>query len=244
MARPVDAPASMFALLRRSFGFLFGGIWLVVGLPFFITAVVMFASSYTLERDGLLTRAMVLSKDIRRSSSNGSTSTSYYVRYRFEAGGRTFEGSGQLGFDEWHALVERGPVDVLYRPSRPASNRLAAGRPTLLIAIFGLLGAVFSVVGGIVFGRAVSRARTEWALLNRGATAVGRVLSVGPSNLRLQGRQLWRLEYEFADGVGGTQRGHATIDPSEAEQWKAGDTGVVRFDVDRPRRSVWTGAHG
>ena len=137
--------------LTKSFGFWFGSIWLVAGLPFLVATIYLFYDDRRYENDGHTVQGTVLTKDVRRSRSNNSDSTSYHVTYRFTVSeGRTVEGQDQLGRSEWEALTEGGPIQISYLPSRLDSNRVLGQTHLLLEVIFGIIGTVFTLVGGAI----------------------------------------------------------------------------------------------
>lgn len=136
---------------RHSFGLWFGSIWLVVGLPFLVATIYLFYDDRRYESDGRTVQGTVLTKEVRRSRSNNSDTTSFYVTYRFTAAdGRTLEGRDQLGRSEWGVLTELGPVQISYLPSNLDSNRVLGQTHLLLEVIFGIIGTIFTLVGGAI----------------------------------------------------------------------------------------------
>jgi hypothetical protein len=243
----VSHAGSYWPLARRSFGFWFGGIFLLCGLPFFATSIFLFYDDWRFGQEAQSTQGMVLTKEIRvshssdRDNRHNSTTKHYEVTYRFMADGETIEGRDELSHDEWQQLVEREPVEVLYRPQRASSNRLAAHSSWLLKTIFGLLGSVFTVLGGVFFVRAVGKARLESRLRQQGVRAQGAVTELRARNLRINDVQQWRLHYEYRDFQGQRQVGTTDIPEDEAQQWKVGDTGAVLYDPSQPAEAVWLG---
>jgi hypothetical protein len=59
--------ASFWSLSRRSFGLWFGGIFLVCGLPLFLSSVFLFYDDWRFAQEARSTQGMVLTKDIRES---------------------------------------------------------------------------------------------------------------------------------------------------------------------------------
>lgn len=232
---------------RFSFPILFGGIWLVVGLPFLITAIVVFVQDRRLDREGLLVQGMVLAKDIRRSSSSGSSgsrsSTSYYVTYRFRtADEQVIEDESQVDYSRWTSLTERGPIPIVYLPDRPASNKVAGESHLLLVVIFGILGAVFGIGGSAIFGWGVRSAWLSSRLERSGVEVPATVVGVEESNISVNRRRQWRLTYEYQDLRGRTRTKSFHLPEEEARAWKPGAPARVRIDPDRPSRAVWMGS--
>ena len=61
---------------------------------------------------------IVLTKEIRRSGSGRSRSSEtkhYEATYRFTVDSQTIEGRDELRQEAWSRLIEREPVEVLYR---------------------------------------------------------------------------------------------------------------------------------
>ena len=116
---------SYWPTARQSFGFWFGGIWLICGLPFALVGVFQFYDDWRFAREARSIDGMVLTKEIRRSSSNRSRSSEtkhYEATYRFTIGTQTIEGRDELTLDAWSRLVEREPVHVLYRARQRRSE--------------------------------------------------------------------------------------------------------------------------
>lgn len=154
--------------LKNSFGFWFGSIWLVAGLPFLVATISLFYDDRRYENDGRTVQGTVLTKDVRRSRSNNSDTTSYYVTYRFTVSeGRTVEGQDQLGRSEWEALTEGGPIQIRHLPSRPDSNRVLGQTHLLLEVIFGIIGTVFTLVGGAIVFVSVGSVRSAQRVSDR-----------------------------------------------------------------------------
>jgi hypothetical protein len=53
--------------------------------------------------------------------------------------------------------------------------------------------------------------------------------------------QQWNLHYRYQDNQGKFHIGKIPLSPEEAEGWKEGDIGRVRYDRRRPQKSVWMG---
>lgn len=236
-------------LVKRSFAFWFGGIWLVGGLLFLVIGVGVgvgtMRTGARLEREGQVAEGMVLTKTIsRQQDKRGRQSTSYRVGYRFTALDGTVvtaetEVSGRL----WDRLVEREPVMVTYLPSRPQTSRLE-GQPNdwMLPGIFALVGVVLGGIGGFIFVRGVRGIMRELHLREEGAMVQATVMEVGPANVTFNGVPQWRIVYRYIDHRGRAHEGRSNVmPPEEAQAWKPGDTATARFDTRAPRKSIWVG---
>jgi hypothetical protein len=226
---------------------LFGGIWLLVGVPFTIAGTFIFTTEREFARSAVVARGIVLSKNVSRSrDSDGSTSTSYSVRYRFTPrGGRTMEGESSVDRDVWNALVEREPVEIAYLPDDPSNNRVRGESKMLVASIFGGLGSLFTIAGGVIFWIGVRGALRGRRIRDSGMTAEAVVTGVQMTNVRVNRRQQARVVYEFRDDGGGTRTGRGPYMPvDEAGRWKTGDHITIKYDRDRPQHSIWEPASG
>ena len=122
-------------------------------------------------------QGIVLTKEIKRSGKQNRTRR-YEATYRYAVAGSTFEGRDEMSFDRWQRLVEREPVDVLYRAQDSGVSRVAGPRPWLAKALIALLGALFTAIGGTFFVGAIRRARLEWRLRQGGVPASGTVVEL------------------------------------------------------------------
>lgn len=236
-----------FTLTRKSFGFWFGGIFLLVGLPFCVVSIFLFYDDWRFSQEARSAQGMVLTKEIRESGSSRRSGRSrsrtkhYEVTYRFTVQGETFEGRDELSREDWERLTERGPVEALYRPQKPSSNRLAGHRSWLLKTMFGLLGSVFTVLGATIVVRSVRHARLEARLRQRGVSTEGTITELRARNLRINDVQQWRLHYEYPDSQGHRHVNTIDVPEDEAQRWKVGDIGQVLYDPAQPAEAVWVG---
>lgn len=232
---------SFFSYAKRSFLLIFGGIWLLVGVPFLGVGIGTALSEQRLQREGNVATGTVLSKDLRRATKNKSTS--YSVTYRFTtANGQTVTDHAQIPFERWEQLQEQGPISIRYLPSRSASNRPDLGNSWLLPIIFGGLGLVFAGMGGFLFFKAISGILRNMRLERDGALAPCTVTSVEQTNLKVNGRPLWRIRYQFTDRQGRKVDGKSDAMPwEEVERFGEGASGKVRFDPAKPSSNLWMG---
>ena len=221
---------------------LFGGIWLLVGLPFLIAGFYLLGEERRFAEEAQVATGLVLTKDLaRRRSNEGRSSTTYSVRYRFTTpDGQTHEGATDLSYARWNALAEREPIDIAYLPSNPSDNRMAGTDQRMLVTVFTVVGGCLTIAGSVIAGFGVRGRRRTKRLREKGVTADGVIVSVEPANVRINARPQARVQYEFRDHHGQQQHarsGYLPID--DAMRWKAGDRIVVRYDPDRPQQSLW-----
>lgn len=118
---------------------------------------------------------------------------------------------------------------------------LWAKRWAFLSAPF-VIGLIFSTVGLSYAGYGLWQHGIEQGILASGKTVHATVTIVEQTYTRVNGRYLWRVRYQYADGAGGLHTGASgLLDAREARTWRPGDQGFVRYDVARPGLSVWLG---
>jgi len=232
-------------ITNSNFWFWFGGLWLAIGLLFVGVGggIGIYGSRLDTELDaaGVRTQGVVLSKEISAPSDG---SESYVVTFRFgDSRGDTIRGSARLDPDAWDALVERGPIELVYLVERPQTYRVAGqdDSAAVLAFVFPLLGGVLAVVGGFVLVNALRTRRLARELGARGAVAVGSVTELAPGRVRINGVTQWVLRYRFQDASGRAREGKCALSPDEAASWKPGARGRVRYDARNPRAHLWTG---
>jgi hypothetical protein len=104
------------------------------------------------------------------------------------------------------------------------------------------IGLIFSLLGAGTAGFGLWQADTERRILATGTTVRASVTEVGQTYTRVNGRYLWRVHYQYADGSGMSHRGASgLLDSREAQTWRPGDQVFVRYDPAQPSMSVWIG---
>jgi hypothetical protein len=170
---------------------LFGGIWLLGGLPFLIAGIYMFTADRRFASEAQVARGTVVAKEVhQRRDSDGDTSTSYAVRYRFRApDGTTLDGSSDVAYERWRGLVERGPVGVAYLPSNPSTNRVEGTSRLWMTVLFTLMGGFFAAAGAVILSYGIRGRRRETRLRETGLTAEATVVDVQPTRMTINGRR-------------------------------------------------------
>ena len=236
------------SFIQRHFGLIFGGIWLVAGIGVLIGGIAMWQHEERFAAEAVTTEGKVLTRDIRTahssSSSGSSTSTEYWVSYRFHApDGITREGDSKVDVHVWERLQEQGPVAVSYLTSDPATNRVAGEPDRVGPGIMIGLGGIFSLAGGTIvlfsLGKHLSRAR----LLRDGMSAAATITAVEETNFSINRVPQWLVRYRYNDHRGRTHEGKSSyLSPQEANNWNEGDTGKVKYDRERSNKSLWVGS--
>jgi hypothetical protein len=229
--------------IGRYFWFLFGGIWLVVGLGLTKGGLDEMGKERRYRDEGRMARATVVDKSMQRADRD-HPSTRYVVRYRFTTDdGRPVTGSTTVEVHQWETLREGDPITVTYLASAPETQRLAdpsAGSGAWVMVAIGLFFA--GAGGGIVFWN-WRRLAHDRRLRRTGVLVHGTVVKVIPTSLRINRVQQWRIVYRYQDHVGRThETGSGALPPSAAHTWQPGDTGPVRYDRAQPDDSIWVSA--
>ncbi|HXG05078.1 MAG TPA: DUF3592 domain-containing protein, partial [Candidatus Binatia bacterium] len=227
-------------LSGRSFILAFGGLFAVVGVVLAVTGVQEARREQAYRTYGEPIAAVVADKTIRRASREGDTSTRYEIRYRFRAAdGRFAEGVESVSVETWESLEPGSPFRVTYLPGAETSR--AEGADALASAlVMTALGTAFAVIGGAVLGTTGAVLWREHRLLRRGRKATGTILAIEPSHVAVNRARQWRLRYRYHDHFGRAHDGSSgLIAPEAAHALAVGDTVSIRFDPERPERSVW-----
>lgn len=104
------------------------------------------------------------------------------------------------------------------------------------------IGVIFSLVGGSFAGYGLWQANIEQRILNNGVSVRATVTGTEQTYTRVNGRYLWRVQYQYLDASGATHRGTSPrMDPRDAQSWRPGDQVYVRYDRTQPGSSVWLG---
>lgn len=104
------------------------------------------------------------------------------------------------------------------------------------------IGMIFSVMGASFAGYGLWQFDIERRILANGATVRATVTELEQTYTRVNGRYLWRVRYEYADGAGQIHWGASgLLDSREAQTWRPGDQVFVRYDPAQPSMSVWLG---
>lgn len=238
-------------ITAKNFWFWFGGIWFAVGVVFLTVAIVVGVLGARLDArfaaEGRAAEGVVLGKEIGSSSSSSSSSTSspsYRATFRFtDERGQTWRGSAQLETEAWDALIEGGPIELAYLPDRPLTYRVQGRRDgeEVVVRACGGVGAALALVGGFLLISALRNRRRERGLEQSGVATEATVFGLAPGNLRINGVPQWKLRYRFRDSEGRSREGSHTMSAREAQSWREGATGRVRYDPSDSRSHVWIG---
>lgn len=233
-------------ITRANFWFVFGGLWLSVGILFAsIGGAVLWRHTTLderLERDGATASGTVLSKSMQGGSNQDPA---FRLEYRFQAAdGALTETTAKVDGKTWDSLVEGEAIAVTYVRGEPSLHRVHGQDPEQLVlgGVFSALGGLFAIAGAFILWRATARRNFVERLQREGARASAEVIEVMPINFRLNREPQWVIRYRYRDPLGRTHDGKTPPMPqAEARLWQPGDRGQVGFERDRPQRSVWFG---
>ncbi len=238
-----------FSITPQTFWFWFGGIWLLVGVPFLVIGLYLGAQHVTISKrlaaEGRTVEGMVLTKAVTSSSSGssrGGSTPTYEVTFRFTTPDGLVTGKAEVLAETWDALVEREPIRVTYLPDAPQHYRIE-GRTSgwWLPAIFTIMGGIFTSLGGFIFLRAWSRLQSGTRLQRDGITTTATVSDVQASYLQINGVNQCVVLYHYQDDRGRSHTGKEYFSPEEAGRWKQDDQVTIRYDRRRPQHSLWIG---
>lgn len=239
------------AITGENFPLWFGGIWLAVSVPILVSGLYFgfqqASIAEQLRTQGQSASGMVLTKYIARSSTRsdrGDSRPTCWVTFRFSTeAGDVIKGKAEVNSDTWDALIERHPIAVTYLPTAPENYRIEGETGSWIIPfIFAGVGAVFSIVGGVVLWFGLRSRRITEQLRHKGIATEATVTGIGPGSVRINGVKQWVIRYEFADAAGRKRTGASfPMAPEEAEAWEAGQQGLVRYDPRAPGKSLWLG---
>jgi hypothetical protein len=236
---PNRGQPSTFTLLRRNFWLFFGGVFLIAGLLTLIIGAGIAWQESRFASDSVEATGTVLGKSLNRATSERGTE--YFVQYRFtDESGTVHDASDQVGFDQWDALVEGGPIAVQYIAGDPGTSRMASDEWFIALLILGV-GLLASIIGLLVALPGLRGFRRDRRLWRSGVPAVATVTGVEQSNVRFNGRYMWHVLYRY-DAAGTTHQGKSNfLSEGEAHVFGVGAPVAIRYDATRPSDSIWIG---
>jgi hypothetical protein len=105
-----------------------------------------------------------------------------------------------------------------------------------------IIGVIFSLMGASSAAYGLWQVGIEQRILANGISIRATVTGIEQTYTRVNGRYLWRVEYQYADASGTTHRGTSgRMDSRDAQSWRSGEQVYVRYDPAQPDRSVWLG---
>ena len=133
-----------------------GAFFFLIGLLFAGTGASMWLHDArairSLRTEGATAHGTVLRKSIHADRSGGGDDTGFHVSYRFRSPpGNEFTDSAGVTFATWQQLKPGGTVNVVYLPADPAIHRVEGQQQDVMLpAIFGGIGSVFVLIGGLM----------------------------------------------------------------------------------------------
>jgi len=222
------ASAPRRAVVQRvPLGGVFAGIGVACAIAIGGLTVPEVYSSSLLQRDGVETTGKIVSRSIRKGKSR-----SYLVTYRYTAGGMVLQNSARVREPEYDAMTEGTTVPVTYSAtnpliSKPRSRAEIRGTVELLTPLIAIVGGM--IVLGILMTLLMAYAQQQTATIaTRGVAVLARVTQVD--------RHAARYSYDTNAGVIDAKSTFGKQRP--APMPVEGETYVVLYDPDNPRRSL------
>lgn len=135
-------------------------------------------------------------------------------------------------------LFVGGMIFAIGVATRDAGSALSwAGMAIALVTSAGLMA------GGIaLLWRGIGDIRARRALARTGTPTTGRVVRVEASALTINDVTQLAVRFRYRDGEGREHEGVTpSMAPEDANLWREGGEGHVRYDPVRPSRAVWMG---
>lgn len=146
---------SFFQTVVRSRWPWFCLIFVVPGLVLLTVSILMFQTEWQYRKNSQLAQGIVLRKYRSADRGTGATGTggtvvSYWVEYEYEPFlGPRRQDRDTVGPGYWETLDRGRPVRVYYLPNRPGHSRLSRGMRVAGPSIFLIVGAMFTLMGGM-----------------------------------------------------------------------------------------------
>jgi hypothetical protein len=232
---------------NSKFAIIFGGVWLVLAIPFILAGIYMLKLEQRYEDEGISVPGTVSSKRIEerrerdRQTKREEIKKSYYVKYNFDVSGdQHLEGEDSVSSDVWQNLSENSPIQIQYLKGEPEKNRVAHAPERLGGILFLLFGGIAEIVGLVSIGYVIKKKRTIKNLIQNGMMVDGTITKVYASSLTINDQRQWQFEYSYRDLKGGQHTGKSDyLTPDAALAFKSGLKGRVRYDQNKPQKSLW-----
>jgi hypothetical protein len=239
---PKLARAARF-LPRGWFMWIFGAIFFLGGIGAITAGITKLIAEWRYATGGALAEGRITGRLIEEASRSDRSSTRHFVSYRFTtAQGETQEGRHTLPWEAWEAAKEGDGISVRYLRDAPQTNREASVDETAggFVAL-GLGPLIGSIGGGVLFFMYYARRRRAH-LMRDGISVAASVIAVEDSGVRVNKVMQMCIRYRFQDTAGRDHEGASEpMPPEDANDWKPGDTGEIRYDAANPDDHIWTG---
>jgi hypothetical protein len=108
--------------------------------------------------------------------------------------------------------------------------------------IMRLIGAPFALIGGGIVAWSIRKAYCVGQIMESGIRCEATVTEVTATNFSVNRVPQWVIRFSFQDYQGQQRTGESDyMSPQDAQEWKAGDRGSVRYDQQDPKACVWVG---
>jgi len=218
-----------------------GFILLLASLPFILIGKHMLETEQRYEKEGVIVSGVVLNRTTETTRDRKSTSTSYYLAYKFSVkNGEELQGKGTVSEKRWSSIRENDSIEVQYLASDPSKNRVAQESEFVAGWVFIGFGGLTALIAIFVLWFDIKKRRIVKWLAQNGLATEATVTEVAPGNLTINNVQQWRIQYSFKDFRGREFEGRSEhMAPQIANAWKKGDKGKVRYDKQNPATHMW-----
>jgi hypothetical protein len=184
---------------------------------------------------------VVVQKQMRQATSDSSTSYSLTYKVR-SSEGEEWQKADSVDAATWDGVEEGGTIRVQYLRGDSASLRIARQGLDVWLALIAAPTGALALLGLWMISRGVRDIRRKMRVYHHGQSAEATVTAVRETNVSVNRRIQWAIDFTFRDHHGAVQQGtSAPMPASEAHEWREGDKGIARFDPERVTDSVWVG---
>ncbi len=234
-------PVSHWRLFMRGWGWM-SFFPLLFAVVFGLVAMFEGRKMERLEADGAEARAQIVGKDVEvKTDSDGDTTRTYYLYFRFDHRGGAWEGRDSVSRSFYNGLAVGETTPVRYWRPDPDVNEIEPGSTVTSVWITKIISAItlaaFAAWFWIVWDRSGRAIRVRERGERRRATVTGHFRT----NVRVNKRPRWKLEWTDEKGVGGRS---FMMPGDRLEAWPEGTEIWIYADPRERLKSVWEGDVG
>lgn len=212
---------------RMALGGVFGGIAVAFAIAIAGLNVPEVRNASLLQRDGVQTTGTIVHRAIRKGRD-----TRYLVTYRYTSGGMVLQNTAGVGRSDYESMTEGSTVPVTYSATNPV---ISVPRPrSEMSGAMKILTPLIAIVGGMLLLGVLMTLLMSYAqqqteeLATRGVAVLARMTKVD--------HYAAHYSYDTSAGVIDAKTSFGKQRP--APMPVAGETYVVLYDPDNPRRSL------
>ncbi len=182
----------------KNFSLLFGAVFLLVGLSFFLSGVIHCLSFNAFKSKAVLIEAQItriIVNYVTRTDTGKRTDCDVWVSYTID--GREYE--TKLNYYT-SGMREGDTVEIFVDPDDPSDIEADTLIPDI---VFIGLGGLFTVIGSCFLVSHVSKLSRRKRLINEGEQLAATITNVSRSNVLVNGGYPYRAECEYTDPFSG-----------------------------------------